>query len=73
MFIDKTEFIWNNWQEKIHDKLKINVNHFNNSRAILFYIYFKIINNIIKLTLIKWQKDCNNLNKTINNLLEELG
>ncbi len=38
-FTDESESIWNDWQRKICDKLKINVNHFDNDKAILVYIH----------------------------------
>ncbi len=51
LFTDETEFFWNDWQEKIHDKLEINVNHFNTDKVILIYIHFKINENAVKTTL----------------------
>ncbi len=39
LFTDEKEFIWNDWQEKIRNKLEINVDHFNNDKAILVYIH----------------------------------
>jgi len=51
LFIDEKEFIWNDWQEKIHDKLEININHFNINKAILIYIHFRIKEDVVKVTL----------------------
>ncbi len=51
LFTDETESFWNDWQEKIRDKLKINIDHFNTDKAILIYIYFRIIKNAVKATL----------------------
>ena len=39
LFTDEKESIWDDWQEKIRDKLEINVDHFDNDKAILVYIY----------------------------------
>ena len=39
LFTDEKESIWNDWQEKICNKLEINVDHFNNDKAILVYIH----------------------------------
>ncbi len=39
LFTDEKESIWDDWQEKIRDKLEININHFNNDKAILVYIH----------------------------------
>jgi len=51
LFTDEKEFIWDDWQEKIHDKLKINVDHFNINKVILIYVHFKIEENAVKITL----------------------
>ncbi len=51
LFTDETESFWNNWQEKIRDKLKINVDHFDINRVILIYIHFRINENAVKATL----------------------
>lgn len=50
-FTDESEFIWNDWQKKIHDKLKINVDHFDNDKAILVHIHSWIDENVVKVTL----------------------
>ncbi len=72
LFTDEKEFIWNDWQEKIRDKLEINVNHFNNDRAILVYIHFWISENAVKVTLVRRQQDSLNSYSMINDLLNEL-
>ncbi len=51
VFTDETESFWDDWQEKIRDKLEINVNHFNTDRIILIYIHFRIDENVVKATL----------------------
>ncbi len=51
LFTDEKEFIWNDWQEKIRDKLEINVNHFDINRTILIYVHFRIEENAVKATL----------------------
>ncbi len=51
LFTDEKEFIWNDWQEKIHDKLEINVDHFNINKVILIYIHFRIKKDAVKITL----------------------
>ncbi len=72
LFTDETKSFWNDWQEKIHDKLKINVDHFNIDRVILIYIHFRINENAVKATLTWHQYDSLNLYKMINDLLNEL-
>ncbi len=51
LFTDETESFWDDWQEKIHDKLEINVDHFDTDRVILIYIHFRIDENAVKATL----------------------
>ncbi len=51
LFTDEKEFIWNDWQEKIHDKLEINVDHFDINRTILIYVHFRIEEDAVKVTL----------------------
>ncbi len=72
LFTDETESFWNDWQEKIRDKLEINIDHFNTNRIILIYIHFKINENAVKATLAWHQHDSLNLYKMINDLLNEL-
>ncbi len=72
LFTDEKEFIWNDWQEKIHDKLEINVDHFNINKAILIYIHFRIEKNTVKVTLTWHQQDSLNLYVTVDDLLNEL-
>ncbi len=72
LFTDEKEFIWNDWQEKIRDKLEINVSHFNNDKAILVYIHFWISKDAVKVTLVKYQQDSLNFYSMINDLLNKL-
>ncbi len=72
LFTDEKESIWNDWQEKIRDKLEINVDHFNNDKAILVYIYFRISEDAVKVILVRCQRDSLNSYSTINDLLYEL-
>ncbi len=71
LFTDEKEFIWNDWQEKIHDKLEINVNHFNINKVILIYVHFRIKEDAVKATLAWCQQDSLNLYVTVNDLLNE--
>ncbi len=72
LFTDEKEFIWNDWQEKIHDKLEINVDHFNNDKAILIYIYSWISEDAVKVILVKHHWDSLNFYSMIDDLLDEL-
>jgi len=51
LFTDKTESFWNDWQEKIRDKLEINIDYFDTDKVILIYIHFRINENAVKATL----------------------
>jgi len=72
LFTDEKEFIWNDWQEKIHDKLEINVDHFKNDKAILIYIHSWISEDAVKVILVKHHWDSLNSYSTIDDLLDEL-
>jgi len=72
LFTDEKEFIWDDWQEKIRDKLEINVDHFNNEKAILVYIHSWISENTVKVILVRRQRDLLNFYSMINDLLDEL-
>ncbi len=72
LFTDETESFWNDWQEKICDKLEINIDHFNIDKVILIYIHFRINENAVKATLAWCQHDLLNFYKTINDLLNKL-
>ncbi len=71
LFTDKKEFIWNDWQEKIRDKLEINIDHFNINKAILIYVHFRIEEDAVKATLTWHQQDSLNLYITVDDLLNE--
>ncbi len=72
LFTDEKESIWDDWQEKICNKLEINVNHFNNDKAILVYIHSWISKDAVKVTLVRRQRDSLNFYSMINDLLDEL-
>ncbi len=72
LFTDEKESIWDDWQEKIRDKLEINVNHFDNDKAILVYIHSWISEDAVKVILVRHQRDSLNFYSTINDLLDKL-
>ncbi len=72
LFTDEKESIWDNWQEKICNKLEINVDHFDNDKAILVYIHSWISKDTVKVTLVKCQWDSLNFYSMIDDLLDEL-
>ncbi len=72
LFTDEKESIWDDWQEKIRDKLEINIDHFNINKAILIYVHFRIEEDAVKATLAWCQQDSLNLYVIVNDLLNEL-
>ncbi len=72
LFTDEKEFIWDDWQEKICNKLEINVDHFNNDKVILVYIYSWINKDVVKVILVKRQWDSLNSYSIIDDLLDKL-
>ncbi len=72
LFTDEKESIWNDWQEKIRNKLEINVDHFDNDRAILVYIHSCFSEDAVKVILVRRQRDSLNSYSMINDLLNEL-
>ena len=73
LFIDEKESIWNDWQEKIRDKLEINIDHFDNDKAILVYIHSWISEDAVKVTLVERQRDSLvNSYSMIDDLLDKL-
>ncbi len=72
LFTDEKESIWDDWQEKIRDKLEINVDYFDINRAILIYVHFRIKEDAVKATLAWCQQDSLNFYVTVNDLLNEL-
>jgi len=72
LFTDEKESIWDDWQEKIRDKLEINVDHFDNDKTILVYIHSWISKDAVKVILVRRQRDSLNFYSTINDLLDEL-
>ncbi len=72
LFTDEKESIWDDWQEKIRDKLEINVDHFDNDKVILVYIHSWISKDAVKVILVRRQRDSLNSYSMIDNLLNEL-
>ncbi len=72
LFTDEKESIWNDWQEKIRNKLEINVDYFDINRAILIYVHSRIEEDAVKTILARRQQDSLNLYVTVDDLLNEL-
>ncbi len=71
-FTDKKNSTWENWYNKIQNKLKINVDLFSNERVKLSYVHFRLFNDAANITQSRREHDCVNFYKIINDLLKEL-
>ncbi len=71
-FTDKKNSTWENWYDKIQNKLEINVNLFSNERVKLSYVHFRLFDDATDVTQSRRERDCVNFYKIVNNLLKEL-
>ncbi len=71
-FTDEKNSTWENWYNKIQNKLKINVDLFSNKWVKLSYVHFRLFNDAADVAQSKCKRDCVNLYKIINDLLKEL-
>ncbi len=71
-FTDEKNSTWENWYDKIQNKLKINVDLFSNERVKLSYVHFRLFNNAADVTQSRREHDYVNLYKIIDDLLKEL-
>ncbi len=72
MFIDEKNFTWENWSLDIWKKLAMNINIFSNELYKLSYIHFRLANNIVEVTQVRCDLNCDNLYLTVNELLKKL-
>ncbi len=71
-FTDEKNSTWENWYDKIQNKLEINVDLFSNEQVKLSYVHFRLFNDAVDVTQSRCKHDCVNLYKIIDNLLKEL-
>jgi len=71
-FTDEKNSTWENWYDKIQNKLEINVDLFSNKRVKLSYVHFRLFDDAADVTQSRRERDCVNLYKIINDLLKEL-
>ncbi len=71
-FTDEKNSTWENWYDKIQNKLEINVNLFLNEQVKLSYVHFRLFDDAADVTQSRCKHDCVNLYKIINDLLKEL-
>jgi len=72
LFTDEKDSIWENWYEKIQNKLEINIDLFFNEWVKLSYIHSRLFNDAAEIIQAKCKQDCVNLYKIINDFLKEL-
>ncbi len=72
MFIDEKNSTWKNWYFDIQEKLAININIFSNELYKLSYINSQLANDVVKITQVRRDFNCDNFYLTVNELLEKL-
>ncbi len=71
-FTDEKNSTWENWYDKIQNKLEINVDLFSNEWVKLSYVHFRLFDDAADVTQSRRERDCVNLYKIVNDLLKEL-
>ncbi len=72
LFTDEKNSIWENWYEKVQNKLKINVNLFSSERVKLSYVHFRLFDDAAEITQSRREHDYFNSYKIVNELLKKL-
>ncbi len=72
MFIDEKNSTWKNWSLDIWEKLVMNVDIFSNKLYKLSYINFRLADDVVEVTQVRRNFNCDNLYLTVNKLLEKL-
>ncbi len=72
MFTDEKNSTWENWSLDIREKLAINVDIFSNELYKLSYIHFRLADDVVEVTQVRRDLNCDNLYLTVNELLEKL-
>jgi len=72
LFTDEKNFTWENWYEKIQNKLEINVDLFFNEWFKLSYVHSRLFNDAAEIIQARRKHNCVNLYKIIYDLLKEL-
>ncbi len=71
-FTDEKNSTWENWYDKIQNKLEINVNLFSNKWVKLSYVHFRLFDDAADVTQSRREHNYVNLYKIVNDLLKEL-
>jgi len=72
MFTDEKNSTWKNWFLDIQKKLAMNIDIFSNELYKLSYINFQLADDIIEVTQVRCNFNCDNLYLTVNKLLKKL-
>ncbi len=72
LFTDEKNSTWENWYEKIQNKLEINVDLFSNERVKLSYVHSRLFDDAAEITQARRERDCVNLYRIVEDLLKEL-
>ncbi len=72
MFTDEKNSTWENWSLDIWEKLAMNVDIFSNELYKLSYINSQLADNVIEVTQVRCNFNCDNFYLTINELLKKL-
>ncbi len=71
-FTDEKNSTWENWYDKIQNKLEINVDLFSNEQVKLSYVHFRLFDDAADVAQSKCKHDCVNFYKIIDDFLKEL-
>jgi len=71
-FTDGKNSTWENWYDKIQNKLEINVDLFSNERVKLSYVHFRLFDDAADVAQSRRERDCVNFYKIVDDLLKEL-
>ena len=66
MFIDEKNSTWENWSFDIRKKLAINIDLFSNELYKLSYINFWLADDVVEVTQVKCNLNCDNFYLTVN-------
>ncbi len=72
LFTDEKNSIWENWYEKVQNKLKINVDLFSSERVKLSYVHFRLFDDAAEIIQSRRERNYFNSYKIVDELLKEL-
>jgi len=72
MFTDEKNFTWKNWSLDIWKKLAMNIDIFSNELYKLSYIHSRLADDVVEVTQVRCNLNCDNFYLTVNELLEKL-